>query len=73
MAQLMIDRRQKEIDRIVQHKASENSAIQDQRQKMLELENHYRMNRNQADAEMVRARKAMDAAIRRRSELSQEL
>jgi hypothetical protein len=41
---------------------------------MLELENQYRLNCNQAkaEAEMVRARQKMENAIRRRADLADE-
>jgi hypothetical protein len=73
LVQLFIDRKLVEVERIQQQEESDTKAIIDQKAKLLELENQYRMNRNQEENDMIRARRVMEAAIRRRASLANAL
>jgi hypothetical protein len=71
--QLFTDRKKKEIERIEQQARTESDFITTQASKLIDFENTCRLNRNQAEGEMGRAKRAMDRAIRRRGDLSAEL
>lgn len=73
MVQLLIDRKQKEIDRIYQHKRNEKAAIADQKTKHAELKNQYKMTMNQYEANLQRGKRAMESAMKKRSSLADEL
>jgi hypothetical protein len=73
LAQLLIDRLNQEIDKIDQVESTETTYLLDQRMKLADIENQYRMNRNQAEADLLRAKKGMETAIRKRCDLSDEL
>lgn len=73
LVQLLIDRKKKEIERINQQQKSENKSIDDQNGKMAETTNQYKMTMSQLEGGLVRGRKAMDIAVKRRLELQSEL
>jgi hypothetical protein len=71
--QLFVDRKKKEMERIEQQERTESDFITTQTPKLIDFENTCRLNRSQADGEMIRAKRAMDLAVRRRGDLSHEL
>lgn len=73
LAQLLIDRKVKEIERISNMKKAEKQNIEEEEAKIAETLNQYKMTGNQIDAELTRGKKAMDDAIKRKAELSKEL
>lgn len=73
LVQLLIDRKNKEIQRIQQLRKTEKKNIREEEAKIAETTNQYKMTTNQMEAELTRAKKAMDAAIKHRTELSKEL
>jgi hypothetical protein len=73
LCQLLADRKNREIARIDGVQSTEENYIINRRIDHSDLENQYKMNRSQAEANLIRARKTMDAAIKRRCELSEEL
>jgi hypothetical protein len=73
LVNMLMDRTQTEITRMDQYQNFETSMLVDQNQKLLELENQYRMTRSQYEAALFRQRKAMESAIKRRADLSEAL
>jgi hypothetical protein len=73
MVNMLIRQTETEIARMDQHQDFEDSMFVDQIQKLLELENQYRMTQSQYEAALFRQRKGMEAAIKRRSDLSEAL
>lgn len=71
--QLLIDRKNKEIHRIQNMRKTEKKNIVEEYAKIAETSNQYKMTTNQYEAELTRGKKAMDNAIRRRTELQKEL
>jgi hypothetical protein len=71
--QLLVDRKKKEMERIEQQKRTESDLIAAQLEKLGDLENACHINRSQAEGELVRARRRMDHAIKRRTDLSDQL
>lgn len=73
MTQLMINRKCQEVDRIDMEEVTEDNAIEDQVAKNKELENQYRMTMSQYEANLIRGKNARDAAIRKRTMVSERL
>ena len=73
LVQLLIDRKNKEIDRISQTRKTEKKNIADEEAKIAETTNQYKMSRNQIDAELTRGKKSMEDAIKKRTEISKQL
>lgn len=71
--QLLIDRKNKEIERINQQRKAENAVFNDQMSKIAETKNQYKMTINQLEADLQRHRKAADAATKNKSELQANL
>ncbi|EAY21772.1 hypothetical protein TVAG_237980 [Trichomonas vaginalis G3] len=73
LAQLLIDRKMKEIERISQARKTEKKNIDEEESKIAETSNQYKMSRNQIDAELTRGKKSMEDAIKKRTEIFKEL
>ena len=73
IVQLLINRKQKEIERIKQQQNSENAFFKDQESKIAETQNQYKMTINQLEAELSRLTKTADAAAKQKSELAASL
>jgi hypothetical protein len=73
LVQLFTDRKLIEANRTQGQEDSDMKGMIDQKEKLLELENQYRMNRNQEENDMARARRVMETAIRRRAGLAMAL
>jgi hypothetical protein len=73
LVQLLIDRKNKEIDRIQNLRKTEKKNMIQEQGKIAEQSNQNKMTTNQQDLELSRAKRAMDAAIKKRTELSKEL
>lgn len=73
LKQLLIDRKDKEIERLVHKRKSEKKNLGEVESKIAETSNQYKMSKNQIDAELTRGRKSMDHAIKLRSEVAAEL
>jgi hypothetical protein len=73
LAQLLIDRKNKEVERIQNMRKTEKKQIIEELGKIAETSNQYKMTTNQYEAELQRSKKSMDAAIKRRTELSKDL
>lgn len=73
LVQLLIDRKNKEIHRIQNLRKTEKKNIVEEYAKIAETSNQYKMTTNQNEAELTRGKRTMDAAIRKRTELSKEL
>lgn len=73
LAQLLINRKQKEIERIEQQEKAEDSVFQDQQNKIKETKNQFKMTMNQIEAEYSRQKKAADLASKNKTEFSNNL
>ncbi|OHT16169.1 hypothetical protein TRFO_42006 [Tritrichomonas foetus] len=66
--QLLIDRKNKEIQRIQNLRKTEKKNIAEEEAKIAETSNQYKMTQNQIDAELSREKKNMEAAIKARTQ-----
>jgi hypothetical protein len=73
LVQLLIDRKNKEIDRIQNLRKTEKENMVQEQAKITEQSNQNKMTTSGQELELSRAKRAMDAAIRQRTELSKEL
>jgi hypothetical protein len=73
LVQLLIDRKNKEIDRIQNIRKTEKKNIIQEQGKIAEQSNQNKMTTSQQELELSRAKRSMDAAIKQRTELSKEL
>ena len=73
LAQIKIDRKRKEIERINQLHKTEKGIIQQQIAKIAETNNQYEMTANSIRAEAARARSDMEQAIAQKSQLQKSL
>ena len=68
LVQLLIDRKNKEIQRIQNLRKTEKKNIAEEEAKIAEISNQYKMTTNQIDAELNREKKNMETAIRARTQ-----
>lgn len=73
LVQLLIDRKNKEIERINQQRKAENAVFNDQMSKIAETKNQYKMTINQLEADLQRHSKAAEVAIKNKAELQASL
>lgn len=73
LVQLLIDRKNKEIQRIQNLRKTEKKNIAEEEAKIAEVSNQYKMTTNQIDAELNREKKAMDQAIKNRTMAQKKL
>ncbi|OHT05563.1 hypothetical protein TRFO_26630 [Tritrichomonas foetus] len=73
LVQLLIDRKNKEIQRIQNTRQAEKNNIVEEGNKIAEISNQYKMTQNQIEAELQREKKTLDQAIKRRTDLQKEL
>ncbi|KAH0790385.1 hypothetical protein GPJ56_005681 [Histomonas meleagridis] len=73
LANLLIDRKEKEICRIQNLRKTEKKNLIQEESKIAETSNQYKMSTNQIEAELQRSKKAMDSAIHKKNDLLKEL
>lgn len=73
LVQLLIDRKNKEIQRIQNLRKTEKKNIAEEEAKIAEVSNQYKMTTNQIDAELNREKKSMDQAIKNRTMVQKKL
>lgn len=73
LAQLKIDRKSKEMERIMQQQLTEQGIIQAQIAKIAETNNQYDMTSNSLKAELARAKKECEKALNERKQLQKDL
>lgn len=73
LIQLIIDRKNKEVQRLNNQIKSEEAQLQDTEMKIVETSNEYKMTSAQIEASLARARKSSESATKKRVELQKEL
>lgn len=73
LIQLIIDRKNKEVQRLNNQIKSEEDQLQETEMKIVEASNEYKMSSAQIEASLARARKSSETATKKRVELQKEL
>lgn len=73
LIQLIIDRKNKEVQRLNNQIKKEEDELQEKEMQIVETSNEYKMSSAQIEAALARARKSSEAATKKRVELQKEL